>query len=245
MFLLDLLRKRSRESDQHKDQVHYLTTLRGVIGMLRNPEGSESVFDIEDGLKDIRAADGVVKRVRQDPEVVTMMDERYLAEPVDIEALEQLPVGSLGHSFARHILDHGFDPDYYRKLPVKSDLDWVMMRMRQTHDIWHVMTGIDTSRLGEIAVKAFELSQTWRPLAAVITCGGVLRYLMKDPDQLGDAMAHISHGYQLGRVARPFLAQKWERGWERPLGEWRKAVNLPPEIPPPGQWQAPVLDSEA
>jgi len=244
MFLLDLLRKRSREGDHHKDQVHYLTTLRGVIGMLRNPEGTESVFDIEDGLKDIRAADGVVTRVRQHPEVVAMMNERYLAEPVHLDELERLPEHSLGYAFARHILDHGFDPDYYRKLQVETDLDWVMMRMRQTHDIWHVVTGIDTSRLGEIAVKAFELSQTWRPLAAVITCGGMMRYLMKDPDQLGDAMTHISHGYQLGRMAKPFLAQKWELAWERPLAEWRAAVNLPAEIPPPGQWQPPCSPTE-
>ena len=63
MFLLDLLRKRSRPDDHHKDQVHYLTTLRSVIGMLRNPEGSESVFGIEDGLKDTHGADGVGARV--------------------------------------------------------------------------------------------------------------------------------------------------------------------------------------
>ena len=245
MFLLDLLRKRSRPDDHHKDQVHYLTTLRGVIGMLRNPEGTESVFDIEDGLKDIRAAESVVKRVSRDAEVAEMMRERYVAAPVDIDALERLPEGTLGHSFARHILDHGFDPDYYRKIEVESDLDWVMMRMRQTHDIWHVVLGIDTSRLGEIAVKAFELSQTWRPLAAVITCGGMMRYLMKEPEQLGDAMAHISHGYQLGRLAEPFLAQKWEEAWDKPLVEWRAALNLPAEIPPPGQLQPPCSKQES
>ena len=239
MFLLDLLKRRSRRRDHHEDHVHYLTTLRGVLGMLRNPEGTESVFDIEDGLKDTRAADGVVTRVRQDDAVAAMMDERYLAEPVDLDALAAMPDDSLGHAFARHILDHGFDPDYYRKLDVETDLDWALMRMRQTHDIWHVVTGIDTSRLGEVAVKAFELAQTWRPLAAVITCGGVMRYLMKDPDQLGDAMTHISHGYQLGRHAAPFLAQKWEQHWQRPLAEWRARVGLPAEVPPPGRWLPP------
>lgn len=98
MLLLDLLRRRSRPGDHHKDQVHYLTTLRGVLGMLRNPEGTESVFDIEDGLKDTRAAEGVVARVCRDAEVAAMMRERYLAEPVDIDALEQLPPGTLGHA---------------------------------------------------------------------------------------------------------------------------------------------------
>ncbi len=239
MFLLDLLRRRDPAKDQHKDQIHYLTTLRGVLGMLRNPEGTESVFDIEDGLKDIRAADGVVARVAQDPGTAALMRERYLAKSVDIAELERLPPGSLGHAFARHIVDHGFDPDYYRKLDVVTDLDWVMMRMRQTHDIWHVVTGIDTSRLGEIAVKAFELAQTWRPLAAVITCGGMMRYLMKDPERLGDVMTHISHGYQLGRHARPLLAQKWELGWRRPLADWRRDVGLPATMPQPGQWQPP------
>ncbi|MGC6488528.1 MAG: Coq4 family protein [Planctomycetota bacterium] len=244
MFLLDLLRKRSRPGDHHKDQVHYLTTLRGVLGMLRNPEGTESVFDIEDGLKDTRAAEGVVDRVARDPAVQRMMRERYLADPVDIDALERLPEGTLGNAFARHILDHGFDADYYRKMPVETDLNWVMMRMRQTHDIWHVVLDIDTSRLGEIAVKAFELSQTWRPLAAVITCGGMIRYLMKDPDQLGDVMQFISHGYQLGRTAKPFLAQKWEHGWERPLGAWRRDLGLPEVIPPAGQLEPPRKPQE-
>lgn len=239
MFLFDLLKRRARRRDHHEDHVHYLTTLRGVIGMLRNPEGTESVFDIEDGLKDTRAADGVVRRVGADDGVAALMKERYLAAPVDIDELVRMPADSLGHAFARHILDHGFDPDYYRKLDVETDLDWVLMRMRQTHDVWHVVTGIDTSRLGELAVKAFELAQTWRPLAAVITCGGVMRYLMKDPDQLGDVMTHVSHGYQLGRHAAPFLAQRWELHWRRPLAEWRAQVGLPADVPPPGRWLPP------
>lgn len=229
MFPFNLLRRRT----QTHEHVHYLTTLRGVIGMLRNPEGTESVFDIEDGLRGIRATRGVVERVREDPGVRAVMAERYLAPATDIAVLEAMPAGTLGHAFARHILDHGFDPDYYRKIDVRDDLDWVLMRMRQTHDIWHVVTGIGTDRLGEIAVKAFELAQTWRPLAAVITCGGMLRYLMHEPEQMGDVMAHISHGYQMGRRATPFLAQRWELGWHEPVATWRQRVGLPAELPAP------------
>jgi ubiquinone biosynthesis protein COQ4 len=110
---------------------------------------------------------------------------------------------------------------------VVSDLDWVLMRMRQSHDIWHVVTGIGTDRVGEIALKAFELAQTWRPMAAVITCGGLLRYLLKDPEQMGAVLAAIGHGYQLGYRAQPLLAQRWECHWERPLSSWRQALGLP------------------
>ncbi len=217
--------------------LHYVRTLKGVIGMLRNPEGTESVFDIEDGLKDVEATRGIVERVTESAAVASLMRERYLAEATDVDRLAALPVGSLGHAFAMHIRTNGFDPDYYRKIEVESDLDWVLMRMRQTHDIWHVVTGIGVDRLGEIAVKAFELAQTWRPLAAVITTGGLLRYLIKEPDRLGEVMEHISHGYQLGRHAQPFLAQRWEEGWERPLTAWREQVGLPAEIPPVGEFR--------
>lgn len=236
MFRLDLFRRRRRSPP--KDKIHYVRTLRGVMAMLRNPEGTNAVFDIEDGLRDSRAAHGAVTRVATDPGVAALMQARYVAPPVDIAALARLPDGSLGHAFARHILDHGFDADYFRRLEVRTDLDWMLMRMRQTHDIWHVVTGIDTSRLGELAVKAFELAQTWRPLAAVITCGGMLRFLLKEPDQLGAVMANISHGYQLGQRAAPFLAQRWEEGWERPLREWREAMGLAVETLPPSRGNA-------
>ncbi len=42
--------RRRRES-----RIHYLTTLKGAVGMLRDPHHTESVFDIEDGLRDIEA----------------------------------------------------------------------------------------------------------------------------------------------------------------------------------------------
>ncbi len=70
-------------------------------------------------------------------------------------------------------------------------------------------------------------------MAAVITTGGVLRYLLKDPDDLGRVLEGIAHGYRLGSAAKPFLAQKWEEGWDRPLAEWRDEldVRVPENMP--------------
>jgi ubiquinone biosynthesis protein Coq4 len=206
--------------------IAYFTTLKGVIGMLRDPEHTESVFDIEDGLANIEATELAMRYVRADPGVARLMDERYLAPLPDLDALARGAEGSLGWAFARHIRDRGFDPDYYRKIDVHSDTQWVLMRMRQTHDLWHVMTGIGTDPIGELSLKAFELAQTRRPMAAVITSGGVLRYLIKDPDELDHVLNAIAHGYSLGREARPFLAQRWEEAWDRPLTHWRAQMNV-------------------
>ncbi len=225
-----------KKSRSHAHQVHYFRTLKGVVGMLRDPHDTASVFDIEDGLKDIEAYQLAVEYLKAQPEVAAIMRERYLTGMVDVQALARLPEGTLGRAFAHHILDHGYDPDYFRKLEVKSDLDYVMMRMRQTHDIWHVVTGIKTDPIGELALKAFELSQTRRPLAAVICAGGVMRYMLKTPDELGKVIEAIDMAYQLGQEAKPFLAQKWEAGWNRPLAEWRDELDVKvPENMPVGR----------
>ena len=153
--------------------------------MLRDPKHTESVFDIEDGLRDLKAYQLVLEHIKSDPAVARIIEERYLAPPHDMAALGRLPDGTFGKAFWHHIEDNGFDPDYYRKIEVASDLDYVLMRVRQTHDVWHVVTGIGTDQIGEIALKAFELCQLRRPMAAVIAAGGVFRYLLKDPRRSG------------------------------------------------------------
>ena len=183
MFLLDLLRRRNH--DHKKDQVHYLTTLKGVVGMLRNPEGTESVFDIEDGLRDIRATEGVVTGAvaARIPKVAAADGGALPGRRRSTSTRSSgCPEGTLGHTFARHILDHGFDPDYYRKT-----------RGRERPRLGDDAHAADARHLARdhrdrhraawvrLAVKAFELAQTWRPLAAVITSGGMLRYLFKRP----------------------------------------------------------------
>ena len=51
------------ETPHPRHQIHYLRTLSGVVGMIRNPEGTESVFDIEDGLRHAGAMDSFQARV--------------------------------------------------------------------------------------------------------------------------------------------------------------------------------------
>jgi ubiquinone biosynthesis protein COQ4 len=46
----------------------------------------------------------------------------------------------------------------YRKIEVKDDLSCIMLRLRQSHDIWHTVTGMSTDATGEIGLQAFSLS---------------------------------------------------------------------------------------
>ena len=192
-----------KEKKHH--HLHYLRTLQGVLGMLRDSSHTESVFDIEEGLRDTEASELAAKFAMEFPEVRALAAERYLRRPPDVDEMCRLPKGTLGYRYGYHLRSNGFDPDYYRKIDVRNDMQYLAMRMRQTHDIWHVITGFDVSPIGELGLKACELAQTRRPMAAVITAGGVLRYLLKEPELLPDVMDAMARGYSIGHGAKPLL----------------------------------------
>lgn len=59
---------------------------------------TDSVFDIEDNFRGSPQMQACVERVKAIPEAWAMMEERYLGPDVDLEALLQLPRGTLGHT---------------------------------------------------------------------------------------------------------------------------------------------------
>ncbi|MEM1165163.1 MAG: Coq4 family protein [Planctomycetota bacterium] len=226
-----MLEKLLAHHTKHHTHATYLTGLKGAIGMLRDPEHTESVFDIEDGLRKFPVTRELTDFVARNPGVAAMINERYLQPVPDTEALRTLEAGTLGREYVEHLDSMGYDPDYYRKIDVKDDTDYVMMRIRQTHDIWHVVTGFTTTPLGEICVKAVELAQTHRPMAAAICAGGIFRYMLSSPEQYAACLHSISIGYQLGLRASPLLAMKWEEHWDRPVLELRRELQVAPIAP--------------
>jgi len=219
----------------HHSHPSYLGFLKGSVGMMLNPEGTQSVFDIEDGLVKSKSTEELLRFTSKDPAVDAMIKERYLQPVPDTVALGKLPKNTLGYRYFYHLDSMGFDPDYYRKIDVKTDVDYVMMRIRQTHDIWHIMTGFDTHPLGEIAVKAVELAQTHRPMAAAICAGGVFRYMLKEPEQFGDCLESIVAGYHMGLQSKALLAMKWEELWDRDLNDLRERLGIEEVGPHGGQ----------
>jgi ubiquinone biosynthesis protein Coq4 len=206
--------------------IDFLSTLKGVLTLLRNPEKTESVYDIEDGLRHTSATQAAIEFVKKDPDVASLIAERYMPPPLDLDALIQLPPDSLGAIYARYIRDAGFDPEFYRPITVVDDVSYVLLRTRQTHDLWHIVVGFQTDVAGELGLKAFELAQTRRTMAAVLACGGLLKTLFTTPDQLDNVLDRLTSGYRLGVNAKPLLAQKWEEHWERSLTDWRDLLNI-------------------
>lgn len=208
----------------------YLNTLKSVLGLLRDPNQTESIYDVEDALlrSHPQTLTASVKHMLSDPEVAAFAQERYLPPAPDLVKLMSYPANSLGHAFAQYITSSGFDPGFYRKMEVVDDASCLLFRLRQTHDIWHVVTGMSVDVPGEIGLKAFELAQTRRPLAGVLIAGAFVSTLLNQPEQLDRLLDRVASGYRMGAKAKPLLSQKWEEHWEKPLAEWRSQLGIEP-----------------
>jgi len=81
--------------------------------------------------------------------------EKLAGQPIaiDLEALRQLPETTLGGAYAAHILGYGYDPEGF--VTAESRDSWLQRRMAISHDIHHILTGFDSSPVGEFGLAAF------------------------------------------------------------------------------------------
>jgi ubiquinone biosynthesis protein COQ4 len=203
----------------------FLLGLHGFMEFVKNPNNTESVFDLAEAMAHTEAMAGSVAYLKSIPEVAAIISERYIAPTPKLEELLAFPEDSLGYAYSSQMTAANFDPEFYRKVDVQDDFTYIALRMRQTHDIWHTITGFGTDVPGEIGLQAFQLAQNHSPMAVMLMAGALLN-MIRNVQNIDGLMQLMSHGYHLGLQAKPLLAQKWEEGWEKPLAQWRSELNI-------------------
>jgi len=168
-----------------------------------------------------------VAEMKTDPAIAAIIDERYIAPPHHLEQLRQLPSDSLGYAYAHSLQAAGFEP-IMAEIPITSDVSYVENRWQQTHDIWHVITGFDTSDIGEIGLQAFYLAQFRLPLSSLLIANALIGATVLKPEALTPLLSAISKGWEMGQTAQPLIAQRWEDAWEKPVATWRQELNIQP-----------------
>jgi ubiquinone biosynthesis protein COQ4 len=206
-------------------------TLRGLkafVILLIDESGSlEPVWELSHSLVDGAAFQQAIATMKTTPEVAALLAERYVAPPHDLEALRHCPPESLGYQYAAAMQRDGFQP-FAPTIGLDSDSRYVEYRWQQTHDIWHLVTGFDVSEIGEIGLQAFYLAQFQLPLASFLIANALIATTLWQPETLGALLTAIAQGWQMGKTARPLIAQKWEAAWEKPLSVWQAELNLTP-----------------
>jgi len=208
-----------------------LTLLRKV---LNNPEDTEQVLAFLGVINSGPSTQGRIDRFFADPEGQALYAAHRAIDSrtIDLDALAALPEGTLGHAYAKFLRSHGLTPEVFDGAPAgihDPQRSYVVQRMRQTHDLWHVVTGCETDPAGEVALQAFTFSQTRSPGSAFLAVFGALRRVREQRDV--GVLRDVVKLYRNGRRATRLPTFAWEDHWETPLAEVRAMLGLPLEPP--------------
>ena len=197
-----------------------------LVRLMLKPEKTELVFQIADALRMLGAFGETRARITADAGAEAMVKSRAPFAKIDLAALARLPVGTLGQVYAEHMQRLGLDPNFYPELKVDDDPSYIVMRMRQTHDLWHVVTGFDTEVAGELGLQAFMLAYLALPLPVILVGGGLLKLGLLDHENLGNGVQAITRGMTMGQAVRGLFAYNWAANWAKPLAEVRRELKI-------------------
>jgi ubiquinone biosynthesis protein COQ4 len=222
-----------------------LRAFRAVRRLIADKEDTAQVFEIMRALSGDAIPRGY-RRLMSTPEGGRIAYERdEFAERLSDPAwLAQFGAGTVGAAYRDFIAPRGLSAEGLaeesRKIP-EADVDaahplaWYARRMRDVHDVWHVLTGYGTDALGEVCVVAFSYAQTRSLGFAVIALVGARQLRKAERGQpYGRA---VREAWRNGRAAAWLPAVDYPALFALPLDEARRVLRIGPNpvyqaIPP-------------
>lgn len=182
-----------------------------------------------DRLGDVAVLKGELGRSRVRPEIEAEL--AAMSDPfpeVDLPSLAALPRGTLGREYAEFLSRCGLEPFRLSGTLPEEMLrkNLFVVRYGFAHDVFHVLTGFDTTLAGELGVWSFVAGQRYHwghRLAVAIAC---LLYPLMAPRQIPRMWANRRRGYRMGRRAQSLISVPFERMWSRSIKDLRTMLDV-------------------
>ena len=172
---------------------------------------------------------GAAKRLLADENFRNLYETWYFPKTIEMERLLTLPENTFGFVYAQHMTKNKLDPNFISEFEDRNLLSYLWMRAKHVHDIGHVLAGFDTSLLGEIGIKGFELAQYSSPSTAATTAAGLFSLTCLMPDKVEVIFDAFFKGYQLGGKYPLLMGILWDKEWETPMIDLKTKYRLPIE----------------
>lgn len=225
-----------------------LRSLYACFRLGRDPYGGlRFVFMMGDSQDNIAESERRQGRIpdpfRSNAALEEMWQTGFRVPQYDIEALAQLPADTLGGAYGRHMLSNNLRADFFDNVPPRHRMHYLRLRIRQTHDIWHVLTGFGTDEFDEVGLQAFYSGQFPNSTGAIIAVAAFLKSILRGRfDELGKHMESFAEGYCAGKRSGSLIAVKWEELWHEKLETLRARYRI---VLPRKRDAAPVRELRA
>ena len=208
------------------------SAFRALVVLMRDKDATGQVFEIMRSLNGKSTRDGYARLLTTEQGGRLAFEHVELAERLADRAwLASLPEGSFGRVYRDFTDAGGISPEGLIEVSnqvmneTPHPVAWFGRRTRDTHDLWHVLTGYNLDRLGEASLVAFSYAQTRALGWAWIAGGASFLHLLR-----GD-FAHLRsiwQGFRSGRRARWLAGEDYLALFEQPLDMVRQRLGIAP-----------------
>jgi ubiquinone biosynthesis protein COQ4 len=205
---------------------------RALKQLVTTPEDTNQVFII------MRALAGGAFWKEYQRFKSTSFGKRVLTEKIELfdtltnrKYLASLPAGSFGRTYHEFCVREGISPEglveasegHYDEFTSENMLRYAR-RSRESHDLWHVLSGYGRDGFGEACVVAFSYAQTKSLGFAAIAAMGAHKFKQDYPD--APIWRSVWQAYKIGRKSAWLPGVEWEKLMALPLEEVRERLNV-------------------
>lgn len=212
-----------------------LRAVRNFQKLIKDKEDTSLVFKIFESLPSKDFLPRVRDLALSDRGERLRATEPYLPEILDDHAaLRRTPKGSLAHAYcdfmeAEGLSAAGLVAEYDRVgRPKYPDLvEWFVNRSRDTHDLFHVLTGYGRDALGEQCVLLFTHGQSPSQGHLLIGYAGAANIARTVRGSKAPVFGAVRQAHRTGKGAPQLMAQPIRELLQRPLEEVRRDLRIP------------------
>jgi ubiquinone biosynthesis protein COQ4 len=211
--------------------------LRALVGLARDTRRTDHVFTIIAALSG-NTHERTYQAFRRTPHGARLLRERpsLAAALADQGRLREMREGSLGREYLKFMNRAGITSDGLvaaqdarrdpnATLEVDDARQYVADRLRDMHDLWHVLTEYGADDTGEIANLWFSVGQFGNPGMAFIAFFGTIG---GHPGRGFAWPRYCYRAYLRGRRALPLVSEPIEEMLELPIAEARRRLRIEP-----------------
>ena len=216
-----------------RKRIEPLKALAAIRALKQNKEDTGQVFKVIEALSGgaeerlfhrFTASQGGQRILGEQLELLSVLADR--------EKLAAMPEGSLGAAYYRFMTSENLTADGLveasNEMKLREDMPAdgkrFRDRIRDQHDLWHVLTGYGRDGLGELSLLSFSYAQTRnRGVGAIVL---LITYSANKMYAGCGIWRAIREGYRRGREAHWLPAEIWEELLPLPLEQVRAKLGV-------------------
>jgi ubiquinone biosynthesis protein COQ4 len=224
--------------DRPESKYRPLRAVRNFQMLMKDKEDTAAVFRIFESLPSKDFLPRIAELSLSERGTFLRQTEPCLPDILDDHAsLRRTPKGSLAHAYCDFMEAEGLtaaglvaESDRAGRPRFPDLVEWYINRSRDTHDLFHVLTGYGRDALGEASVLLFTHGQSPSQGHLLIGYAGAANIKKMAKGSKAPVFGAVREAHRIGKGAPPLIAQPIRQLLERPLEDVRAELRIPSPV---------------